>query len=61
MSAESDASSMEITFKTITQEVFKISLPFSITINEVKKKIFENKGSDYEVDRLKLIYNGKFF
>jgi len=56
---ESEVASKEITFKTITQEVFKLTLPLSTTVAELKAKIFEDKGDNFEVERQKLIYNGK--
>lgn len=57
--AESDVQSTEITFKTITQDVFKMTFPLSTTVTEIKAKIFSDKGDDFEVERQKLIYNGK--
>jgi hypothetical protein len=56
---ESDVQSTEITFKTITQDVFKMTFPLATTVGEVKTKIFGEKGDDFEVERQKLIYNGK--
>lgn len=51
---------MFITFKTITQQSFKIDFDLSLTIGEVKKKISEEKGDNlFPVDAQKLIYNGK--
>jgi len=51
--------SAEITFKTITQDVFKLTLPLTTTIGEIKVQIFKDKGENFEVDLQKLIYNGK--
>lgn len=56
---EAGATSQEITFKTITQQTFKYTFPSTTIIGDVKKRIFEDKGEDFEVDRQKLIYNGK--
>ncbi|CAD5216443.1 unnamed protein product [Bursaphelenchus xylophilus] len=51
---------IEVTFKTITQQSFVFSFAPDITVGEIKKKIEEDKGAnDYEVERQKLIYNGK--
>jgi UV excision repair protein RAD23 len=57
--AETDIQSAEITFKTITQEVFKLTLPLTTNIGDIKARIFKDKGGDFEIDRQKLIYNGK--
>jgi len=48
-----------ITFKTIAQDVFKINLPLSSTVVDIKDQISKSKGGGYEASRLKLIYNGK--
>lgn len=57
--SETDSETQEITFKTITQDVFKLPLSLATTVSEIKNKIFEERGEDYEVERQKLIYNGK--
>ncbi|GMS84459.1 hypothetical protein PENTCL1PPCAC_6634, partial [Pristionchus entomophagus] len=48
---------VEITFKTLTQEAFKLELQPSDTIADVKSKIAEQRGD--AVDLQKLLYNGK--
>lgn len=51
---------VDITFKTITQQTFVLNVPPSQTIGEIKKQIETDKGvNDFEVERQKLIYNGK--
>ncbi|KAI6242978.1 hypothetical protein M3Y99_00208500 [Aphelenchoides fujianensis] len=54
-----DTGEVEITFKTISSQTFKFNLPLSTTVGGIKQKIFEEKGDEFEVDRQKLIYNGK--
>jgi len=56
---ETEVQSAEITFKTIAQEVFKLTLPLSITIGAIKEQIFKDKGENFEIERQKLIYSGK--
>uniref|UniRef100_A0A0K0DCB5 Ubiquitin-like domain-containing protein n=1 Tax=Angiostrongylus cantonensis TaxID=6313 RepID=A0A0K0DCB5_ANGCA len=48
-----------ITFRTITQLSFTMDLEPTLTVADVKKKIADEKGSDYAVELQKLIYNGK--
>ncbi|CAD5211911.1 unnamed protein product [Bursaphelenchus okinawaensis] len=51
---------IEVTFKTITQKSFVFSFAPETTVADIKKKIETDKGVDeYEVERQKLIYNGK--
>ncbi|KAI1727227.1 UBA/TS-N domain-containing protein [Ditylenchus destructor] len=51
---------MLITFKTITQQTFKLEFAEADTVVDIKKKISEEKGDkDFAVDAQKLIYNGK--
>jgi UV excision repair protein RAD23 len=56
---ETEIQSAEITFKTIAQEVFKMTLPLSTTIGAIKEQIFKDKGENFEIERQKLIYSGK--
>jgi len=56
---ETEVQSAEITFKTIAQEVFKLTLPLSITVGAIKEQIFKDKGENFEIERQKLIYSGK--
>ncbi|KAJ1370726.1 hypothetical protein KIN20_032521 [Parelaphostrongylus tenuis] len=48
-----------VTFRTITQLSFTLDLEPTLTVADVKKKIAEEKGSEYAVELQKLIYNGK--
>ncbi|KAI6178937.1 hypothetical protein M3Y98_00555900 [Aphelenchoides besseyi] len=49
----------EITFKTISSQTFKLTFPLNVIVSDIKQKIFEEKGQEFEVERQKLIYNGK--
>ncbi|KAI6196744.1 hypothetical protein M3Y94_01145100 [Aphelenchoides besseyi] len=61
MSEESGATAetSEITFKTISSQTFKLTFPLNVTVSDIKQKIYEEKGEEFEVERQKLIYNGK--
>ncbi|GMT14690.1 hypothetical protein PFISCL1PPCAC_5987, partial [Pristionchus fissidentatus] len=48
---------VEITFKTLSQESFKLELQLSDKISDVKAKIAESRGDAVELQ--KLLYNGK--
>jgi UV excision repair protein RAD23 len=51
---------MLVTFKTITQQTFQLELDENLKIEDVKKKIAQEKGeNDFAVESQKLIYNGK--
>uniref|UniRef100_A0A914PDY4 UV excision repair protein RAD23 n=1 Tax=Panagrolaimus davidi TaxID=227884 RepID=A0A914PDY4_9BILA len=51
---------MKVTFKTITQEMFQLSVNEDQTILEVKNAIAKNRGKERcPVERQKLIYAGK--
>lgn len=55
----SESENKEVTFKTITQKVLTFTFPLTVTVSEMKQKIFDDQGDDFEVTRQKLIYNGK--
>jgi len=51
---------MQITFKTLQQQTFKIEIDEEETVKTLKERIEEEKGKDnYSVGGLKLIYAGK--
>ncbi|XP_034565558.1 UV excision repair protein RAD23 homolog B [Notolabrus celidotus] len=51
---------MQITFKTLQQQTFKIEIDEEETVKTLKERIEEEKGKDnFSVDGLKLIYAGK--
>ncbi|KAI9817286.1 MAG: hypothetical protein M1832_004708 [Thelocarpon impressellum] len=50
---------MKLTFKDLKQQKFVIEAEPSETVLEVKSKIFNEKGTGWEVAQQKLIYSGK--
>ena len=50
---------MLVSFKTLTNAVFKVELAPTDTIKEVKEKIHREKGEDYRPENQKLILLGK--
>uniref|UniRef100_A0A5S6QMK7 UV excision repair protein RAD23 n=1 Tax=Trichuris muris TaxID=70415 RepID=A0A5S6QMK7_TRIMR len=50
---------MIVTFKTATNEAFKIEFDESVTVKDVKEKIQAEKGVNYPVEWQTLIYGGK--
>lgn len=50
---------MQITLKTLQQQTFKIDIDEEETVKTLKERIEQEKGKDFSVAGLKLIYAGK--